>query len=100
MPQSVQAGSTLTIHDVSHLGNPDAHLARMYSSSWEHNIAIAFEAKRLDHAEVFATLHGLLADPPPPHSRHPPLSREVDLHHEREMCVQEVMRKKVTLDKM
>lgn len=87
----------MTIHDVSHLGNPDAHLARIYATSLERNITLALEAKRWDHAEVFATLHGLLADPPPPYSRHPPLKRAFDSQRDFERGT---ARRKIILDDM
>jgi hypothetical protein len=90
----------MTIHDVPYLGNPDAQLARIYSSSLEHNTALALEAKRLDHTEVFATLRGLLEHPPPPYSQHPPLHREHDLRKEREIWEQAIIRKKLILDEM
>lgn len=78
VPAPVQAGSTTTIHDVAYLGNPDYHLAREYNMSLENNFARAMEAKRLEHAAVWATLRGVLEDPPPPYSKHPELMRELD----------------------
>ena len=96
----MQAGSTLTIHDVSCLGNPDKHLAKAYSASLEGDLAIALDAKRFDHAEVFATLQGLLADPPPPYSRLPPLERVHEVRQERRVWEQAMARRKLVLDRM
>ncbi|ORY26858.1 hypothetical protein BCR39DRAFT_560289 [Naematelia encephala] len=97
----VQAGSTCTIHNVSALGYPDAHLAKLYSTSVESNLYLAFERKRLDHAQIWATLQGLLTEPPPPYSRHPPLVRDVDAaRREREIWERGIARKKLVLDKI
>jgi hypothetical protein len=78
VPAPVQAGSTTTIHDVSYLGHPDYTLAQVYNLSAENNYERAIEAKRLDHAAVWATVRGLLEDPPPPYSKHPEIKRQVD----------------------
>lgn len=78
VPAPVQAGSTTTIHDVSYLGHPDYQLASVYTMSPENNFERAIEAQRLDHATVWATLRGLLDDPPPPYTPHQNINREVD----------------------
>jgi hypothetical protein len=96
-----QAGSTLTIHDVSHFGNPDAHLARLYgmSLSPEQNLRRALDAKRLDHAEIWATLQGLLYDqPPPPYSAQPPADLDAEQRRDREAWERGMARKKLVLD--
>ena len=90
----------MTIHDASRLGNPDPLLARIYTSSLERNIAAAIEAKRFDHAETFATLHGLLADPPPPYSPHPPLDLKVDLFRDRDIWEQGIAKRKLLIEDM
>jgi len=98
-----QSGSTVTLHDVSHFGNPDAHLARVYgmSLSPEQNLARAFEAKRLDHAEVWATLRGLFSEqPPPPYSVLPPLDRETEVRRDRDAWERGVARKRLVLDQL
>ncbi|WVQ97798.1 hypothetical protein IAU59_004913 [Kwoniella sp. CBS 9459] len=77
-PPQVQAGSTMTIHNISHLAQPSASLARTYNVSVENNLLQALEAKRLDHAEIWATLRGVLTDPPPAYSALPPIARRHD----------------------
>jgi hypothetical protein len=84
VPAPAQAGSTTTIHDVSYLGFPDYNLARDYNLSLENNYARALEAKRLGHAAVWATLRGVLEDPPPPYTKHAELERDVDPRRTRE----------------
>ena len=99
----VQAGSTMTIHDVSHLGNPDVNLAQSYgvSLSPEINLQHAFDAKRLDHAEVWSTLRSLLSDPPPPpYSAHHDLVAEAEARREKEVWERGTARKKLVLDEM
>ncbi|TYJ52693.1 hypothetical protein B9479_006699 [Cryptococcus floricola] len=59
------SGSTMTIYDVGHLGHPSAKLATVYGMSVDANMGYALDAKRLDHAEIWATIRGILADPPP-----------------------------------
>ena len=84
VPAPVQAGSTTTIHDVSYLGFPDYNLARDYNLSLENNYARAIDAKRLGHAAVWATLRGVLEDPPPPYTKHAEIERDVDARRVRE----------------
>lgn len=101
--QPAQGGSTLTIHDVSYMGNPDAVLARAYgmSLSPEMNLRRAFDAKRLDHAEVWATLSGLLGDqPPPPYSAQPPVDPYEEVRRDREAWERGIARKKLVLDEL
>jgi hypothetical protein len=103
MTPAAPAGSTVTVHDVAHLGNPDANLARKYglSLSPEQNLARAFNAKRLDHAEVWATLAGLLAEqPPPPYSVLPPLDRDAGVRRDRETWERGMARKKLVLNQL
>lgn len=100
VPAPVQAGSTTTIHDVSYLGYPDYNLARDYNLSVDNNYARAIEAKRLEHAAVWATLRGLLEDPPPPYSKHPQLRREADARRERQDWERGMAQKQVILDQM
>lgn len=96
----VQAGSTVTVHDVSFLGNPDPSLARVYSSLPENNLFHAMEAKRYDHVDIWAALRALLSDPPPPYSRHPRLGRELDTRKEREIWEKGIARKRELVDQM
>lgn len=97
-----QAGSTLTIHNVAHLGNPDAALAKSYGVclSPEENLVKAFEAKRLDHAEVWAILHGLLCDTPPPYSALPPPDRDTTVRRDREAWERGMARKKLVVEQL
>lgn len=100
---SATAGSTVTLHDVSYFGNPDANLAKRYgmSLSPEQNLARAFNAKRLDHAEIWATLAGLLAEqPPPPYSVLPPVDRDAEIRRDRENWERGMARKKLVLDQL
>nr|XP_031861917.1 uncharacterized protein CI109_002747 [Kwoniella shandongensis]KAA5528989.1 hypothetical protein CI109_002747 [Kwoniella shandongensis] len=98
----VQAGSTLTLHDVSHfLGQPSAALAKVYSTSLESNIFHALEVGRLDHAEAWSTLKGILADPPPAYSPLPPvMGKADDLRRERVVWEKSMTRKKRVLDQL
>ena len=100
VPIAIQAGSTMTIHDASHLGQPDRDLASVYGMSVPTNTVCALEAKRFDHAEVWATLRGVLSDPPPPYSRHPPMSHADDVRRQREMWEQGVTRRRALLATM
>jgi hypothetical protein len=95
----------MTIHDVSHLGNPDLDLARSYgvSLSPERNLQKAFEHKKLHHAEIWSALIGLLSDPPPPpYSVMPPTQQDRDMgeRREREAWERGVARKKLVLEQM
>ncbi|WWC59175.1 uncharacterized protein I303_101724 [Kwoniella dejecticola CBS 10117] len=100
-PPQVQAGSTMTIHDVSHLSQPHAGLAKVYSISVEKNLVHALEAKKLDHAEVWSTLRGVLTDPPPGYSvLPPPNSRAGDSRRGRHEWERSMMRKKRVVDQM
>ncbi|KAK8846765.1 hypothetical protein IAR55_005853 [Kwoniella newhampshirensis] len=98
----VQAGSTMTIHDASHFfGQPSAALAKVYSMSLESNIYHAVEAKRLDHAEAWSTLKGVLADPPPAYSALPPVhGKAEDQRRERAVWEKSMARKKRVLDQL
>lgn len=96
----VQAGSTTTIHDVSFLGFPDYSLAREYNLSVENNFARAIEAKRLEHAAVWATLRGVLEDPPPPYSKHPEVAREVDSRRARQDWERGMAQRRTILDQL
>ena len=113
----VQSGSTMTIHDVSYLGNPCASLAESYglSLSPERNLVAAFEAKRLDHAEVWSVLVGLLYPllPPPAYSLVPldgsvaapgPFGTsgddEFDIGRDREAWERGMARKRLVLDEL
>lgn len=102
MMAPVQARSTLTLHNVSHLlGEPDMALATLYSTtSVDANLVHALEAKRLDHAEVWASLRALLVDPPPPYSDHPPLHRELTARAERLRWERDMERKRCVLDEV
>jgi hypothetical protein len=100
VPAPVQAGSTTTIHDVSHLGHPDYQLARVYTLSPENNFERAIEAQRLDHATVWATLRGLLDDPPPPYTPHQDINREVDGRRARHNWERGLMQRRTILNQM
>lgn len=76
------------------------HLAKVYGSSLESNIYHALDAKRLDHADIWSALRGVLEDPPPPYSRHPALDRDVALRREREWWERSTARKAALLDVM
>lgn len=95
-----QARSTLTLHNVSHIvKEPDMTLAAQYSTtSIDANLVYALDAKRLDHAEVWASLRALLHDPPPPYSSHPALRREDDPRRDRVMWEREMERKRTVID--
>lgn len=100
VPAPVQAGSTTTIHDVAYLGYPDYNLAREYNLSLENNFSSAMDAKRLDHAAVWATLRGILDDPPPPYSEHPGLSREPDARRVRQDWERGMTQRRIILDQL
>ncbi|WVF70087.1 hypothetical protein IAT40_004874 [Kwoniella sp. CBS 6097] len=101
IPAQVQAGSTMTIHNVSHLSQPSATLAKLYSMSIENNLLQALEAKRLDHAEIWATLRGVLTDPPPAYSALPPIAhRHDDPRRERYIWEKSMARKKHIVDQI
>jgi hypothetical protein len=100
VPAPVQAGSTTTIHDVSYLGHPDYNLAKVYNLSTENNYERAIEAKRLDHAAVWATLKGILDDPPPPYSKHPHIKREVDQRRARHNWERGLLQRRTILNQM
>lgn len=71
------------------------------SLSPERNLRRAFDAKRLDHAEVWATLHGLLYDqPPPPYSAQPPVDPDAESRRDRESWERGMARKKLVLDEL
>nr|ACZ81474.1 CND01460 [Kwoniella heveanensis] len=100
-PPQVQAGSTMTIHNVSHLSQPSATLARLYKMSIENNLLQALEAKRLDHAEIWSTLRGVLTDPPPAYSALPPIARRHDdVRRERYIWEKSMARKKRIVDQV
>ncbi|WVR04414.1 hypothetical protein IAU60_001416 [Kwoniella sp. DSM 27419] len=97
----VQAGSTMTIHDVSHLGHLSYELAKVYSTNTESNLLYALEAKRLDHAEVWSTLRGVLSEAPPAYSATPPvMGRPEDMRRERYMWEKSMARKKHIVDQI
>ncbi|WWC87209.1 uncharacterized protein L201_002096 [Kwoniella dendrophila CBS 6074] len=99
--QQIQAGSTMTIHDVNYLSQPHAGLAKVYNNSIENNLSHALEAKKLDHAEVWSTLRGVLMDPPPAYSALPPVrSRINDIRRERYDWERSNIRKKKVVDQM
>ncbi|WWC67663.1 uncharacterized protein I206_101574 [Kwoniella pini CBS 10737] len=100
-PPQVQAGSTMTIHDVSYLSQPHAGLARVYSTSVENNLTHALEAKKLDHAEVWSTLRGVLSDPPPAYTALPPLGHRINgIKTERYGWERSMIRRKRVIDQM
>lgn len=100
-PLPPPAGSTMTIHDVSYLGQPNIHLAKMYGMSVEANMSYALEAKRLDHADVWATVRGILADPPPPYTQLPQLDEKQDrVRRERLIWEKGMERKKKVVDRL
>lgn len=91
----------MTIHDVSYLGQPNIHLAKMYGMSVEANMSYALEAKRLDHADVWATVRGILADPPPPYTQLPQLDEKQDrVRRERLIWEKGMERKKKVVDRL
>ncbi|TXT06124.1 hypothetical protein VHUM_03597 [Vanrija humicola] len=98
----VQARSTLTIHNVSHLvGGPDPNLAAVYTTtSIDANLVHALDLKRLDHAEVWAAVRSLLSDPPPPYSPHAPFRRESSAKRERMDWEVSMERKRRVLDQI
>ncbi|RXK42257.1 hypothetical protein M231_00617 [Tremella mesenterica] len=97
-PVQVQAGSTMTIHDVSFLGNPDANLAAVYGMDLQDNLLHAIQHVRLDHAEIWATLKGLLNEPPPPYSQLPPLERPHDPWRERALWEQAITHRRAMFE--
>ncbi|WVW78757.1 hypothetical protein I302_100718 [Kwoniella bestiolae CBS 10118] len=102
-PPQVQAGSTMTIHDVSQYTQLHAGLARVYSTiSVEDNLRHALDAKKLDHAEVWSTLRGVLSDPPPPaySALPPPMAKVGDIRRERYDWERSMVRKKKIVDQM
>ncbi|KAK4688931.1 SEA/GATOR complex protein SEA3/WDR59, partial [Tremellales sp. Uapishka_1] len=97
-PAPVQSGSTVSLHDIVHLGHPDPSLAGVYSTNIEDNIIHSLEAKRLDHVEIWSTISGLLSDPPPIYSKLPELRRKIDIRRERHTWELGVARKKKIFD--
>ncbi|ORX34388.1 hypothetical protein BD324DRAFT_683340 [Kockovaella imperatae] len=102
LPVAIQSASTLTIHNVFRLGHPDLALAKAYgtSTSLRRNLHIAFDAKRLDHAQLWSTLEGLLSDPPPPYSVHPPRPDFLDRRAERVEWERSMARKQSVLNQI
>lgn len=98
----VQQRSMLTLRNVAHLLNdPDISLAAAYTTtSPEANTRAAVEGKRLDHAEVWQTIHGLLTDPPPPFSDLPPLHGRSSAPRERMLWERDMERKRRVLDEL
>lgn len=98
----VQQRSVLTLHNVSHLVNePDVALAAAYStSSCEANLVASLDAKKLDHAEVWATLRAVLMDPPPPYADHPPLRHDLSARRERRLWERDLVRKRRVIDEL
>ncbi|WVQ76797.1 hypothetical protein IAR50_006471 [Cryptococcus sp. DSM 104548] len=93
------SGSTMTIYDVAHLGHPSAKLAKVYGMSVDANMGHALDAKRLDHAQIWATVRGVLADPPPAYTILPQvIGREEDPRRERMNWEQGMERKRKVLD--
>lgn len=100
VPAPAQAGSTTTIHDVSYLGFPDYNLARDYNLSLENNFARAIDAKRLEHAAVWATLRGILVDPPPPYTKHAEFEHDIDPRRARAGWERGMAHRQAILDQM
>lgn len=96
----VQQRSLLTMHNVSHLVNePDPILCAAYSTSdCDVNLIAALDAKRLDHAEVWATLRAILSDPPPPYADHPPTHHDMSARRERRLWERDMVRKRSVID--
>ncbi|ODN75389.1 hypothetical protein L202_06547, partial [Cryptococcus amylolentus CBS 6039] len=93
------SGSTMTIYDVGHLGHPSAKLATVYGMSVDANMGYALDAKRLDHAEIWATIRGILADPPPAYTILPQVvGKKDDPRRERMIWEQGMERKRKVLD--
>ncbi|OCF59100.1 vacuolar membrane protein [Kwoniella mangroviensis CBS 10435] len=102
-PTQVQAGSTMTIHDVSYYSQLHAGLAKVYSTtSLENNLRHALDGKKLDHAEVWSTLRGVLSDPAPPaySALPPPMAKVNDVRRERYDWERSMVRKKKVVDQM
>lgn len=98
----VQQRSMLTLRNVSALLNdPDVTLAAAYTTtSVEANLVAAVDGKRLDHADVWHTLAGLLTDPPPPYSDLPPLRGHATQARERMLWERDMERKRRVLDEL
>ncbi|WRT65038.1 uncharacterized protein IL334_001980 [Kwoniella shivajii] len=103
-PPQIQAGSTMTIHDISDISHsqPNAELAKRYTTtSVEINLAHSLEAKNLDHAEIWSTLKGVLIDPPPRYSTLPSINRKsYDRRRERSDWDKSMVRKKKVIDQI
>ena len=103
IPPQVQAGSTTTIHDVSHLGpQPNVAVAAAYTDCVQDNVSAALDLKRYGHANVWATLDSILEDVAPAYTLHPPpYEREsVDARRDKEDWNQGMRRKHRLIDQM
>ncbi|BEJ13327.1 hypothetical protein CspHIS471_0305010 [Cutaneotrichosporon sp. HIS471] len=98
----VQQRSLLTLRNASNLtSEPDMALAAHYTTiSPEGNFRVAVEGRRLDHADVWQTVHGVLADPPPPYSDLPKLGGHTSAPHERMLWERDMERKRRVLDEI
>lgn len=98
----VQQRSMLTLRNVAHLLNePDVALAAAYTTtSPEANFRAAVEGKRLDHADVWQTVHGVLTDPPPPYSDLPAVQSRANAPRERMLWERDMERKRRVLDEL
>ncbi|GMK56439.1 hypothetical protein CspeluHIS016_0302790 [Cutaneotrichosporon spelunceum] len=96
----VQQRSLLTLRNASNLtGEPDMTLAMHYTTTMpENNFHLAVDGHRLDHADVWQTVHGILADPPPPYSDLPKMSAHTSAPHERMLWELDMERKRRVLD--
>jgi WD40 repeat protein len=94
--------SLLTLRNVSHLlSEPDMALAAVYTTtSPETNFRAAVDGRRLDHAEVWQTVHGVLSDPPPPYSDLPALRGTASAPRERMLWERDMERKRRVLDEL
>jgi hypothetical protein len=96
--QPVQAGSTMTIHDTSHLfPGPSRALAQAYGTNIERNLATSLELGRMDHARMWATVGGLLGEAPPSYDS---VFGKSDARREREIWERGVVRRRLILDEM
>jgi hypothetical protein len=101
----VQAGSTMTIHNVASFGNPDAALASRYGlpadvGELPRMIGVAADAKRMDHVLVLEMLRAVLEEPPPPYSLHPAYMGGRDARLDRERWETSMASRLKILDQM
>ncbi|KLT46027.1 hypothetical protein CC85DRAFT_91267 [Cutaneotrichosporon oleaginosum] len=102
MMAPVQQRSLLTLRNVSHLlPESDMALAALYTTtSPEANFRAAAEGRRLDHAEIWQTVHGVLSDPPPPYSDLPPTRAQATPPRDRMLWERDMERKRRVLDEL